>query len=167
MLLHPGERKVYAEKVSLADGTKRSGTLTLTNLRLVFEEVEVHFLHSSQHRTLLDVPLDRVRNVHVEKPLIQLLSTSVLSVETAKTSHRYASESAETWKGHIVKVRSQYLAGLKTRGAAPGKAGGAVVVNVNQAAAPVAPPKVMFRCRYCQTVFPESEGKCPSCGAKF
>jgi hypothetical protein len=29
------------------------------------------------------------------------------------------------------------------------------------------PPKIMMRCTYCKTVFPELDAKCPSCGAHF
>jgi hypothetical protein len=29
------------------------------------------------------------------------------------------------------------------------------------------PPQVMRRCEYCNTVYPESAQKCPSCGAGF
>jgi hypothetical protein len=32
---------------------------------------------------------------------------------------------------------------------------------------PPPPPQVMFRCRYCQTVYPETQGRCPNCGAGF
>lgn len=32
---------------------------------------------------------------------------------------------------------------------------------------PAPPPQIMFRCRYCHTVYPEVHGKCPSCGAGF
>jgi hypothetical protein len=42
-----------------------------------------------------------------------------------------------------------------------------VNVHVHQAAAQVAPPQVMWRCRYCSTVYPETAGKCPQCGAAF
>ncbi len=44
-----------------------------------------------------------------------------------------------------------------------------VIQNYQAAAAPAAPPppQVMFRCRYCQSVYPETAGKCPKCGAGF
>jgi hypothetical protein len=44
-----------------------------------------------------------------------------------------------------------------------------VVVNVQQASHGGAPPppQVMFRCRYCQNVYPEAAGRCPRCGAGF
>jgi len=42
-----------------------------------------------------------------------------------------------------------------------------VTVNVQQAAAAPPPPQIMRRCRYCNTVYPESAQKCPSCGAAF
>jgi hypothetical protein len=46
-----------------------------------------------------------------------------------------------------------------------------VVVNVHQAPPPPPPPppppQIMRRCRYCEAVYPEAKGKCPSCGAKF
>ncbi|MFI5414273.1 MAG: hypothetical protein ACHQ16_01170 [Candidatus Lutacidiplasmatales archaeon] len=47
-----------------------------------------------------------------------------------------------------------------------------VVVNVQQPSQPSLPlppppPQVMFRCRYCQSVYPESAGRCPQCGASF
>jgi hypothetical protein len=32
---------------------------------------------------------------------------------------------------------------------------------------PPLPPQVMFRCRYCQNVYPETAGRCPQCGAAF
>jgi hypothetical protein len=40
-----------------------------------------------------------------------------------------------------------------------------VMVNVQPAAPP--PPQILRRCSYCGTVFPESQSKCPSCGAAF
>jgi hypothetical protein len=42
-----------------------------------------------------------------------------------------------------------------------------VNVHVHQAAAQPAPPRVMWRCRYCNTVYSETAGKCPNCGAAF
>jgi hypothetical protein len=42
-----------------------------------------------------------------------------------------------------------------------------VTVNVHQAAPPPPPPQVMYRCRFCNTVYPETKGKCPACGASF
>jgi hypothetical protein len=42
-----------------------------------------------------------------------------------------------------------------------------VTVNVQQAAPAPGPLQVMRRCRYCQTVYPETLAKCPSCGATF
>jgi hypothetical protein len=42
-----------------------------------------------------------------------------------------------------------------------------VTVNVQQAAPAPGPLQVMRRCRYCQTVYPETLAKCPSCGASF
>ena len=45
-----------------------------------------------------------------------------------------------------------------------------VVVNVHQPGPPhpaPPPPQVMFRCRYCQSVYPETLGRCPRCGAGF
>lgn len=42
-----------------------------------------------------------------------------------------------------------------------------VYVNVHPAPSAPAPPQIMRRCRYCQTVFPEASSKCPRCGAAF
>ncbi len=45
-----------------------------------------------------------------------------------------------------------------------------VVVNIHQTgpSPPTPPPaQVMFRCRYCQSVYPETLGRCPRCGAGF
>ncbi|MGP8077358.1 MAG: hypothetical protein ACLQD8_04950 [Thermoplasmata archaeon] len=40
-------------------------------------------------------------------------------------------------------------------------------IYVQQAAAAVPPPEIMLRCKYCNTVYPETAQKCPSCGATF
>ncbi len=47
----------------------------------------------------------------------------------------------------------------------PGQA--PVTVNVQAAQAAPAPPQIMRRCQYCGNVFPESQLKCPKCGASF
>jgi hypothetical protein len=42
-----------------------------------------------------------------------------------------------------------------------------VTVNVHQPAPVQLPAQIMRRCRYCNTVYPESLPKCPSCGSSF
>lgn len=42
-----------------------------------------------------------------------------------------------------------------------------VTVNVEPAASTPPPPQIVRRCSFCGRVFPESLGKCPSCGASF
>ena len=45
-----------------------------------------------------------------------------------------------------------------------------VVVNIHQngpSHPTPPPPQVMLRCRYCQSVYPETLGRCPRCGAGF
>ena len=46
---------------------------------------------------------------------------------------------------------------------------GATPVTVNvQAGTPLPPPpQIMRRCRYCNSVYPESSAVCPKCGAPF
>jgi hypothetical protein len=40
-------------------------------------------------------------------------------------------------------------------------------LTIHTPAATASDPKVMLRCPYCRTVYPELAGKCPSCGAAF
>lgn len=42
-----------------------------------------------------------------------------------------------------------------------------VTVNVQPAQPVQAPPQIMRRCQYCGSVYPESQLKCPKCGASF
>jgi hypothetical protein len=42
-----------------------------------------------------------------------------------------------------------------------------VTVNVHQPAPVQLPPQIMRRCNYCNTVYPESALRCPSCGSAF
>lgn len=42
-----------------------------------------------------------------------------------------------------------------------------VHVTVHTPPAPEPPPRVMVRCPYCRTVYPELDAKCPNCGAHF
>jgi len=42
-----------------------------------------------------------------------------------------------------------------------------VTVNVQSSPPIQAPPQIMRRCQFCGTVYPESQLKCPKCGAAF
>lgn len=56
---------------------------------------------------------------------------------------------------------------LVPRGTSLGSDAPAVIVNVAPTAPQPGPVQVLRRCAFCQTAYPEAEGKCPKCGAPF
>lgn len=65
MILHSGERGIYAENVdATVQGENHNGILYLTNLRLVFEATfGGSLLNPGVPRTLLDLGLEQVSNI--------------------------------------------------------------------------------------------------------
>ena len=148
------------------------GLLVLTNYRLVFEVHQQHLLRGSTDAEILNLGLDKVRNVHVSAPMIKLplIGKEVLVVESEQKRREFAVNNPSAWKQHIAQVRSQFVPKAFAKPPPPPPPT-QVVVNVAAPQAPYPPPppppQVMFRCRYCNHVYPEIAGRCPQCGAGF
>lgn len=149
------------------------GLLILTNYRLVFEVHRQHLLRGSTDAEILNLGLDKVRNVHVSSPMIKipLVGREVLVVESVRGRREFAVANPATWKAHIANVRARFVPKAFAKPPPPPPPT-QVVVNVASPQAsypppPPPPPQVMFRCRYCNRVYPETDGKCPQCGGGF
>ena len=165
-LLSAGEAVVLQEPCAMGD---RSGTLFLTNLRVVFEGKKsqglVHQLvRGAQTVALMDIPLWQVSDVHADKPLIGRAS---LRIDAMGRSYRFGVRDATHWRSAIGNARAL----IPHPGSPVGGLGQPVVVNVQAAQSPPAMQHtierqtVKVRCRFCGNLGDESIGKCPNCGA--
>jgi hypothetical protein len=165
MFLNQGELVVFQGQVERVDG--RSGTLTLTNMRLLFEGQAAQglvsaALHGPKTVLMLDAPLWQISHARVDR---RLIGRPVLVVQGSKGSHEFKTDQADHWYAAIGQARSQVT---HPQYAPPttGFGGPPVVVNVHAAQAPPPPPPMVFlHCRFCGQLNHPGSGRCGSCGA--
>ena len=164
MILLPGESILTQGEATLLDNGTRGGQLFLTDRRLVFEARASGLLRAGSTSTVLDFPIDSIRDAHVNRPRlgIPLITSSTLRFETVHGPKDFRVDHPEIWRRYLVRAKT-------TRASAgPAPRAPDVVVNVHVPPAPPArAPVVKVRCPYCKTVYDESLGKCPRCGARF
>jgi hypothetical protein len=160
MLLNPGEVVVLQTTVEQEhDG--RTGFLTLTNRRLVFEAAHSQGLLSGTTTVVaFEVAVSAIRDVQTSRKAI---GRPVLQVQSFRGLARFKTVEADRWVMTILHVRATLPPPPPMH--PPGMGYGApVVVNVNQAPPPA--PTVFLHCRMCGTLNPAGGGgRCSSCGA--
>ncbi len=161
MLLNPGEQVLVSEPVDTdSDGETQSGTLYLTDHRLVFEAaVRKSLFRPKVSRTMMDLNVEHVTNVTSTDPTF---GRPVLNVETDRGVMAYAfrTPNAAAWVTSITGARNARLATLRAaEGRASGPTGG------TPGPAGTAPPAVYLHCRHCGTLNPAGRARCASCGA--
>ena len=161
MLLNPGEQVLFSEQVdSDSDGDERSGTLYLTDHRLVFEaDVKKSLFRAGVPRTRMDLNVEHVTNATSTSPTF---GRPVLNVETDRgvVAYAFRTPNAGAWVGAITRARNARIAVLR---AADGPASGRTEGAPGPAGA--APPTVYLHCRHCGTLNPAGRTRCTSCGA--
>ena len=150
-----------------------SGRLRGTDGVLVVSNRRVTFAHkagviSKKNYTVLDLPLEVVQDVSVERKLVRrqvvilARGQGYTGLPRVEVEVEPADQVAATIMRQVRAFRRQPA--TSTLG---GIGGAPVSVVVNVPRPPESPPKVMVRCSYCKTVFAETDAKCPSCGAHF
>lgn len=144
---------------------RTAGVLTVTTERLLF----THSTGAPRRREHLDlsVPLDSIYSAEVEGGLVSQRLVLVAHGKgyagpTRTTIELSRPPDLQQLIGDLVRHRRharEEEEDRERRTRAP-----SVHLTVHPA-----PPttKVMLRCPYCRTVYPEVEAKCPSCGAPF
>ncbi len=157
MLLHPGEHLVRSAYAVLDGGGgpflgRRPGVLYLTNRRIVFESrvsrgIVRDLVSDRETEIVLDVPLEELRHLSIRPGRIRG-PRLVLDLTRGRPTLDVL-EPAE-WAGLIAEARRAVPArpGPEVSGAGLGER---AVVKV--------------RCRYCGNLGPESDRRCPYCGA--
>ncbi len=177
MLLFDGEQVLQQEDAHSLLHSHR-GSLMLTNYRVVFEKHSAGLFQAGSSQTVFEIGLEQVHNVHVNSPLIKLpfIGQDVLTLETSAGRFEFSVSNPRAWQQHFAQVRSRFRPQAFSRTLPPPPPPpppSPVVVNVMAPPSqmlpppPPPPPQVMFRCRHCNTVYPEMAGRCPSCGAPF
>lgn len=149
VLLGPGEerrRTEHAVPFRVGEGSGR-GSLYLTNVRLVLESMPSGRLASGAPSTVLEVPLDQVRNAAVGSALGR---RRYLSVEAGSPGLRLDVVDPGAW----VKAIAEAKASLP----APRPSGTVVTHTIERHV-------VKIRCRHCGSLSEESRDRCPNCGA--
>jgi hypothetical protein len=146
-------RSAYAvlERGHADPSRRRPGVLYLTSDRLVFEAPGSRgVVHGTDPDLLLDVPLERLRNVSVREGRLAK-PRLVVEVDGRRTAF------------DVLEPHPWSLAIAETRRAS----------QLGREPAPVALPSprtgptVKLRCRYCGSLGDESAHRCPSCGAPW
>ncbi|MCI4341678.1 MAG: hypothetical protein L3K11_04825 [Thermoplasmata archaeon] len=142
-----------------------AGVLTITTERIVFS----HTSGVARKREHVDfsMPLESVYSAEVEGHLAKQQLTLVAHGKGYTGPTRLHVElnrppDLQQLIGELVADRRRALelaADEQSRGSGP-----RIHLTIHPTPATT---KVMFRCPYCRTVYPELEGKCPSCGAAF
>ena len=170
MLFDGDERTVYQEHKVVLNGSKHTGTLILTNKRLVLEVLQIKkskipIIGKDQKNEVIvfTTPLTEVMKVDVVKKLIGKPTVFKLSHSGKET--QFTVGDPTVWQNQVMKAKSEV--GMHS--------GYGVHLNVNAPAqsAPAAPSThtierqvVKVRCKYCGGLYDEVAPKCPSCGAK-
>jgi hypothetical protein len=139
-----------------ASGIRTTGTLSLTNLRVVFEAI------GKRPYTAVDINLERVWNVHVGETR-RLLSgrQGLMILETQAGEVTFELAEPKPWTQALVDAKSS----VPPPPPPPSSGATTPPVIVNVKAAPA--PKVLARCRYCGALFDSASGRCDQCGAKL
>ena len=147
VLLNGGETVLKTATVTRHNPQgSRTGVLTLTNHRLIFEaQIPQGPMGAPMVRTTIDAPLFRIRNAEV---LRSTFGGARLQVELPMQVGVFETPEADAWLQMISQARS-----AMPRPAGPG------------AAAPAAAPSVVLRCRYCGNLNAPTLTKCTGCGA--
>ena len=143
----------------------QAGVLTVTDGRVRF--TRIRGLVAKKATVRWEVPLARVLEVEGSSTATDRRIAIVSESATRRRTSRAELEVEEP--ATVLHVIEQALAEHRRtesrRGAgSPAGSPTAVHVTIN---APTAPTRVMVRCPYCRSVYPETDGKCPSCGAHF
>ena len=160
----PGEQVHYQGEARLH---QTAGMLTVTNTRIMLTHVTG--IISSREFTILDIPLLAVRGTSTESRLGSTYLVLNAQGEGYSGVPRIAIRVAQPAVIERLILRlieakrsERHPVSASLTGAAP-----QVNLHVHQVPAPTPPPKIMMRCPYCKTVYPELDAKCPSCGAQF
>lgn len=164
MRLYEGERVLRRADAVYARREATLGTLTLTNGRLYFEvHVKTGFRKTSD-RPVLEILLDNVQSTQAGEGQDAEggVGRGLLQVQTPKGIDPFELDRPEDWAEDISNAK---LARPPVPGAP--RTGPTINVNVTVAAPAGGVPPIRVRCPYCKSVYDESKGRCPSCGARF
>jgi hypothetical protein len=142
------------------------GVVTVTSERLLF--TRFRGLLSKKPQLMLNLPLESIQKLEVpgDRPVLAVF-TLPGDVSRPLTLELDRDSPAEL-KSVLESRRAERQATLD-RAAQAGRptVKTDVHVTVHTPPAPSPPPRVMVRCPYCRTVYPELDAKCPNCGAHF
>jgi hypothetical protein len=144
---------------------RTAGVLTITTERLLF----THSTGAPRRREHLDlaVPIETIYSAEVERSLGKQRLVLVAHGRGYSGPARVFIELSrppdlQQLISELVADRRRALEETEERERSAARPSVHVTVH------PTPPTtRVMFRCPYCRTVYPELEGKCPSCGAAF
>jgi hypothetical protein len=140
------------------------GTLTLSNQRLVFEVHVRTGIRKVSSRPVIEIRLEHVQSTHGTPGEATESGRGVLQVQTSKGIDEFMVKGPEDWVEDI--SNAKLALPPPPEGAAPRTQ--TINVHVHLSPAGVAPPPpARVRCPYCKSVYDESKGRCPSCGARF
>ncbi|MCI4363021.1 MAG: hypothetical protein L3K13_01770 [Thermoplasmata archaeon] len=145
---------------------RTAGVLTITTERNLFTHV-TGVTRKREHLDL-DIPLETLLSAEVERRLARHVLRLVAHGDGYTGPPQLEIDvnrppDLQLLLGNLVAERRRQLRELKEESSRSPRLH--VTIHAPPAAAPN--PKVMLRCAYCRTVYPELEGKCPSCGAAF
>ena len=187
MLFDGDEKSKYQEQSVSIDKSKSSGTLILTNKRLVLERVviEKHRLTKDKkiESILFSTSLTGITNVELVKKLIGKPVSFKVMYSGKETVFNVSDP--KSWVDHVLNAKSEFgqaNTGLQQQSMSQGQqqmssqgvnVGQGVTVNLGypfQASqpAPVSSTTektvVKIRCSSCKTLYDETIGNCPTCG---
>jgi len=165
MMLRHGEVSVGHEGIRWATGTglsqRFSGTLYLTNQRLVFEAWVEDAAAGRVPRTMLDLDLPYITNAVAFQPTKKEWA---LRVEAGPNlACTFSTPNAQ----QIAQLIYQWRTKLYAERAAHNQQVAQSAAQAQAAASQPVPPAVYLHCRHCGTLNPAGSNHCGSCGASL
>jgi hypothetical protein len=143
-----------------------AGVVTVTSERLLF--TRFRGLFSKKPQLILNLPLESIETVEVPSGRPVLVLSALAGDASRRLTLELDRDNPAELKSVLESLRAARRAALDRAAQASRPTVKADVhVTVHTPPAPSPPPRVMVRCPYCRTVYPELEAKCPNCGAHF
>ncbi len=169
MLFDSDEQVLYQEQGVPTDSKSETGTLILTNKRVVLEtmrEQKMGFMKKQNVSVVVNqINLVNMVDVGVKPKLIG--KSKIIWVSYVGGQIEFTVQDPSKWQSQLLQAKTGVAAVNAPRSVIYNTSGGGqqVAQQVTQTHT-IERQVVKVRCRYCGTLYDEVASKCPSCGAK-
>ena len=165
MLFDNDEQVLYQEQGVPTGEKSETGTLILTNKRVVLEtmrEKKMGFMKKQNVSVVINqVHLGNIVDVGIKPKLIG--KSKSIWVSFVGGQSEYTVQDPSKWQSHLLQAKTGVSAINSSRNVIVNLSGGGQQATQTHT---IERQVVKVRCRYCGTLYEEVASKCPSCGAK-